>query len=76
MTEPTIKLELTAALFGNLRALVVAGAKSPTTGEDAVMAGAQLLAIMAQAAADANAPKSNGHAQVALPLEQPAPAAV
>ena len=57
----TIKLELTEALYANLRVLVTAGAKSPQTGEDAIMAAAQLLQLMAQAAQAANQPKTNGH---------------
>lgn len=59
----TIELELTPELLGNLRVLVVAGAKSPQTGEDAIMAAAQLLQIMhkaANAAAAQQPAKPNG----------------
>ena len=45
-----IKLELDPAIFCNLRVLVVAGAKSSRTDENAIMAAAQVLQIMAQAA--------------------------
>ncbi len=70
-----VKLELEPSVFANLRILVVAGAKSPATDENAILAAAQLLQILAQAAQAANeeaqaqaaAPKSNGaveHAKV------------
>jgi hypothetical protein len=57
-SEQMVTLALTHALLENLRALVVAGAKSPHTGAEAIMAAAQLLQIMAQAAE--NAPRANG----------------
>lgn len=60
MSKPII-LELTPELFSNLRLLVVAGAKSPQTGEDAIMGGAQLLQLMGLAYQEANKPKANGH---------------
>ncbi len=66
-----IKLELTQSLLGNLRALVIAGAKSPQTGEDAIMAASQLLQIMTHAALEANQPKANGHADY-IATQEPA----
>jgi hypothetical protein len=66
-----IKLELSPELFGNLRTLLVAGAKSPNTGDMAIMACAQLLQIMDKAAQEASQPKTNGAAH----QEQAAPAA-
>ncbi len=68
-----IKLELSQAMLGNLRALVVAGAKSPQTGDDAIMAAAQLLQIMAKAQEAANPPKANGHADY-VAIQEPADA--
>ena len=65
-----IRLELTETLYGNLRALVTAGAKNPQTGEDAIMAAAQLLQIMTQAHADAGPPKPNGHDKAAPEIQQ------
>lgn len=63
-----IKLELQSNIFGNLRALVVAGAKAADTGENGIMAAAQLLQIMAQAQQEAQASKVNGKAaDVAAP---------
>lgn len=49
----TITLKLTPALYANLRVLVTAGAKSPQSGEDGIMAAAQLLGLMTQAASQA-----------------------
>ena len=57
-----INLKLTPELYGNLRVLVMAGAKSPQTGEDAIMAAAQLLQLMHTALMASNAVKPNGHA--------------
>ena len=60
-----IKLELTPELYGNLRILVLAGSKSPQTGEDAVIAGAHLLQVMAQAleaSKKPSTPPANGQA--------------
>ena len=58
--DQTIRFELTAAQYANLRTLVVAGAKSPQTGEDAIMAAAQLLHMMGQAAFKETVGKPNG----------------
>ena len=62
----TITLELTEAMLNNNRLLVVAGAKSPHTDENAIHAAAELLVrfnqAQAQAAQEANQPKANGHA--------------
>jgi hypothetical protein len=61
-----IKLELEPAVFGNLKALVIAGGKAMDTGENGIMAAAQMLQILAQAAQDAEAARqkpANGHAE-------------
>ena len=59
-----IKFELNDEQHNNLRVLVLAGIKSPMAGEDAVMAGAQLLQVLAAAKANAvrapEMPKANG----------------
>ena len=70
-----IKLELTPELYGNLRVLVVAGAKSPQTDEMAIMAAAELLVKMAEAFKAAQQAKTNGHdaAEPAL-ISQASPA--
>lgn len=63
-----ITLELSPELYNNLRLLVVAGAKSPATDENAIFAAAQLLQIMGQAAEVARAaPKTNGQAEQIAP---------
>ena len=59
----TITLELTPELFQNLRVMVTAGGKNAETGENGIMAAAQLLQLLAQAAEKAQAPKANGHAE-------------
>jgi uncharacterized protein YciI len=61
---PIVTIELANDVCNNLRVLVLAGAKSPHTGEDAIMAGAQILQIIAKAQADAAAQPAvvqNGH---------------
>jgi hypothetical protein len=45
-----VKLELDPQIFGNLRVLLVAGVKSDRTPESAILAGAQLLQLLDQAA--------------------------
>ena len=55
-----ITLNLSPELMGNLRLLLTAGAKSPHTGEEAIMAAAQLLMMIQEATAEAQKPKSNG----------------
>ena len=70
-----INLKLTPELYGNLRILVTAGAKSPQTGEEAIMAAAQLLQLMhaayQEASHEASGPKkANGHdVAEAVPVE-------
>jgi len=62
-----IKLELEPNVFKNLVALVTEGAKAKDTGVNGVIAGAQVLQILAQAEQAAQAapapqlPKTNGH---------------
>ena len=65
-----ICIELTQEPYGNLRAPITAGDKSPQTGEDAIMAAAQLLQIMHAAANKAAAQqpaKANGDAESPSP---------
>lgn len=71
-----ITIELSKELYFNLRVLVVAGAKSPHTDENAIMAAAQLLGVMhqaeqaaARAAAKGEVEQSNGRA--AHPVSPP-----
>lgn len=60
-----IRIELTPELLGNLRVLIVAGAKSPNTGEDAIMAAAQLLSILHASSARAlDAKKGSGATEI------------
>ena len=67
-----INLKLTPELYGNLRVLVMAGAKSPQTGEDAIMAAAQLLQLMHAAYQEVSSPKkSNGHDETATEQSSP-----
>ena len=71
-----IKLDLTPELYGNLRILVVAGAKSPQTDEMAIMAAAELLVKMAEAfnAAQQAQAKTNGHDAEPVQISQASPA--
>lgn len=64
-----IKLELTQPIFANLKILVTAGAKAQDTGENGIMAAAQILQILNEAQAEANKPeaKANGHSAEASP---------
>ncbi len=54
-----IKLELSPALYNNLRVLVIAGVKAPASDDVTIMAAAQLLQIMASAAQDASQIKAS-----------------
>jgi hypothetical protein len=61
-----IKIELPPELANNLLAMVMAGAKNPDTGQHGIMAGAQLIQIITQAAQEAEAAAkkpANGHAE-------------
>lgn len=64
-----IKIELDPTVFKNLVALVVEGSKAKDTGMNGVIAGAQVLQILAQAEQAAQAapepqpPKTNGSGQ-------------
>lgn len=68
VTAIMIRLELEQAVFNNIRALVIVGAKAAETGENGVMAAAHILQILAKAAQDSTVaqpklplPNSSGH---------------
>jgi len=58
-----ISLTFPKAVYGNLRTLIVAGAKSPHTDETAIMAAAQILQMMAAQIKEAAQPKSAANGQ-------------
>lgn len=62
-----IKLELETSVFNNLRVLVIAGAKATETGENGILAAAQLLQLFAQAQQNAQPVRANGNAEHASP---------